>query len=85
LDYAKWPAQTVNYTESHDTGRGSIKSLKIRANDGFAPTATDRRRTHLMAAGALYVPWGLHDAFSSGQDFLQPRSTGEQLPTAGRI
>ncbi|HEX3730581.1 MAG TPA: alpha-amylase family glycosyl hydrolase [Opitutaceae bacterium] len=69
--YAKWPAQTVNDTESHDD-RTWIDRITENPNfDGFAPTAADRRRTHLMAA-VLFMSLGI-PMLAAGQDFLRSK------------
>src|SRR5690606_12806354 len=47
--FASWPAQTVNYTESHDDRAWIDVITEHPGNDGFSPTENDRRRTHLMA------------------------------------
>ena len=69
--FAKWPAQTVNYTESHDD-RTWIDS--ITENPGFngsSPTLNDVRRTHLMAA-ILFMSVGI-PMIAAGQDFLRSK------------
>jgi pullulanase/glycogen debranching enzyme len=69
--FAKWPAQTVNYTESHDD-RTWIDMITENPNfDGFAPTSNDQRRTHLMAA-LLFMSLGI-PMLSAGQDFLRSK------------
>ncbi len=69
--FAKWPAQTVNYTESHDD-RTWIDMITENPNhDGRVPTANDRRRTHLMAA-LLFMSLGI-PMLSEGQDFLRSK------------
>ena len=69
--FAKWPAQTVNYTESHDD-RCWLDSITENPNfDGSAPTANDRRRTHLMAA-LLFMSLGI-PMIAAGQDFLRSK------------
>lgn len=69
--FAKWPAQTVNYTESHDD-RTWIDMITENPNfDGYAPTANDRKRTHLMAA-LLFMSVGI-PMISAGQDFLRSK------------
>jgi pullulanase len=69
--FAKWPAQTVNYTESHDD-RTWVDLITENPNyDGSAPTANDRRRTHLMAA-LLFMSVGI-PMLSAGQDFLRSK------------
>ena len=69
--FAKWPAQTINYTESHDD-RTWIDMITENGNhDGFVPTANDRRRTHLMAA-TLFMSLGV-PMIAAGQDFLRSK------------
>lgn len=69
--YAKWPAQTVNYTESHDD-RCWIDVITENANnDGHLPTVNDRNRTHLMAA-VLFCSIGI-PMIGAGQDFLKSK------------
>lgn len=69
--FAKWPAQTVNYTESHDD-RAWIDMITERpGHDGSQPTEHDRRRTHLMAA-LLFLSAGI-PLLSAGQDFLRSK------------
>jgi pullulanase len=69
--FAKWPAQTVNYTESHDD-RTWIDSITENPGfDGTNPTVNDRRRTHLMAA-ILFLSVGI-PMIASGQDFLRSK------------
>ncbi len=69
--FAKWPAQTVNYSESHDD-RTWIDNITENADgNGHNPTANDRRRTHLMAA-VLFASIGI-PMVSAGQDFLRSK------------
>jgi pullulanase/glycogen debranching enzyme len=69
--FAKWPAQTVNYTESHDD-RAWLDAITENPNfDGFSPTPNDRRRTHLMAA-LLFMSIGI-PMLAEGQDFLRSK------------
>lgn len=69
--FAKWPAQTVNYTESHDDRTWIDVITENGNNDGFAPTANDRSRTHLMAA-MLFMSIGI-PMIAAGQDFLRSK------------
>lgn len=69
--FAKWPAQTVNYTESHDDRVWLDVITENGGNDGSVPTANDRRRTHLMAA-LLFMSVGI-PMLSAGQDFLRSK------------
>ncbi len=69
--FAKWPAQTVNYTESHDD-RTWIDMITENGDfNGFNPTANDRARTHLMAA-VLFMSLGI-PMLAAGQDFLRSK------------
>lgn len=69
--FAKWPAQTVNYTESHDDRTWIDMITENPGHNGFAPTANDRRRTHLMAA-LLFMSVGI-PMIATGQDFLRSK------------
>lgn len=69
--YAKWPAQTVNYTESHDDRCWIDVMTENEGHDGHLPTVNDRARTHLMAA-VLFCSIGI-PMISSGQDFLKSK------------
>ena len=70
--FAFWPAQTVNYTESHDdrTWLDVITENPEHFN-GYNPTQNDRQRTHLMAA-ILFASVGI-PLLSEGQDFLRSK------------
>jgi pullulanase len=69
--FAKWPAQTINYTESHDD-RTWIDDITENADyNGSSPTANDERRTRLMAA-LLFMSLGV-PMFAAGQDFLRSK------------
>ncbi len=69
--FAKWPAQTVNYTESHDD-RTWIDMITENPNfDGSTPRPDDRRRTHLMAA-LLFMSLGI-PMIAAGQDFMRSK------------
>lgn len=69
--FARWPAQTVNYTESHDDRTWIDLVTEREDGNGFSPTAKDRRRTHLMTA-TLFCSLGI-PMISSGQDFLRSK------------
>ena len=69
--YAKWPAQTINYTESHDD-RCWIDNITTNPdNNGNIPSIHDRIRTRLMAA-ILFMSIGV-PMLSAGQDFLRSK------------
>lgn len=69
--FAKWPAQTINYTESHDDRTWIDVITENGDGNGFAPTLTDIRRTHLMAA-ILFMSLGV-PMIAAGQDFLRSK------------
>lgn len=69
--FAYWPAQTVNYTESHDD-RTWIDVITENGDcNGYNPTHADRQRTHLMAA-ILFASVGI-PMLAQGQDFLRSK------------
>ena len=69
--FAFWPAQTVNYTESHDDRTWLDVITENRDNNGYRPTLNDVRRTHLMAA-ILFTSVGI-PLLAAGQDFLRSK------------
>ena len=70
--FAFWPAQTVNYTESHDDRTWLDVITENRDNNGSYPTLNDVRRTHLMAA-ITFTSVGIPQ-LASGQDFLRSKN-----------
>jgi len=70
--YAYWPAQTVNYTESHDDRTWLDMITENANNNGSRPTLGDVRRTHLMAA-ILFSSIGI-PLVAAGQDFLRSKA-----------
>jgi pullulanase/glycogen debranching enzyme len=70
-DWSRFPAQTVNYVASHDDRCWLDKITENGNHDGHRPTATDRRRTHLMA-GILMMSLGI-PMVSSGMDLLKSK------------
>ena len=69
--FARWPAQTVNYTESHDDRVWIDVITENGEFNGHHPTANDIRRTHLMVAfmmASLGIPM-----LQAGQDFLRSK------------
>lgn len=70
-DWSRFPAQTVNYVESHDDRCWIDKITENAHHDGHQPTANDRRRTHLMAA-ILLASAGI-PMLSSGMDFMKSK------------
>lgn len=69
--WSKWPAQTVNYSESHDDRCWLDVITENPDHNGTSPTAHDRRRTHLMAA-ILFSSIGI-PMIAAGQDFLRSK------------
>lgn len=69
--FAFWPAQTVNYTESHDDRTWIDMITENADHNGFHPTQNDRQRTHLMAA-ILLASVGI-PMLAAGQDFLRSK------------
>jgi pullulanase/glycogen debranching enzyme len=70
-DWSRFPAQTVNYVESHDDRCWIDKITENGGHDGHRPTANDRRRTHLMAS-ILMMSVGI-PMLSSGMDHLKSK------------
>ncbi|MCC5834256.1 MAG: glycoside hydrolase family 1 [Opitutales bacterium] len=71
-DWTRFPAQTINYTESHDDRCWIDKITENHDHNGSYPTATDRRRTHLMAS-LLFVSIGV-PMINSGLEMLKSKS-----------
>lgn len=69
--FASWPAQTVNYTESHDDHCWIDAITENDEHQGFNPTVADRRRTQLMVS-LLMMSFGL-PMLAEGQDFLRSK------------
>lgn len=69
--FARWPAQTVNYTESHDDRTWIDMITENHGGNGDSPTANDQKRTHLMCA-LLMISLGI-PMLSAGQDFLRSK------------
>ncbi len=69
--WAAYPAQTVNYTQSHDDHAWIDRITENPERDGGEPTENDIARTHLMAA-ILFCSLGV-PMIASGQDFLHSK------------
>ncbi|WOO41540.1 alpha-amylase family glycosyl hydrolase [Rubellicoccus peritrichatus] len=69
--FAMFPAQTVNYTASHDDRCWLDRITENRDHNGSWPTINDRRRTHIMAA-FLFSSLGI-PMLAAGQDFLHSK------------
>jgi pullulanase len=70
-DWSRFPAQTVNYVDSHDDRCWIDKITENPENNGHRPTGVDRRRTHLMISlqmMSLGIPM-----LSSGVDFMKSK------------
>lgn len=70
-ELARFPAQTINYAESHDDRCWIDKVTENHDHNGSYPSATDRRRTHLMAS-LLFVSIGV-PMINSGMDMLKSK------------
>lgn len=70
-EWSRFPAQSVNYVASHDDRCWIDKITENGGHDGHRPTATDRRRTHLMA-GILMMSVGI-PMLASGMDMLKSK------------
>ncbi len=70
-DSFRFPAQTVNYVESHDDRCWIDEITEHESGSGEHPTATDRRRTHLMAA-VLFLSVGI-PMLHQGVDMLKSK------------
>ncbi len=69
--WARYPGQTVNYTQSHDDHAWIDRVTENPDGNGMEPTENDIARTHLMAAilfSSLGVPM-----IAAGQDFLHSK------------
>jgi pullulanase/glycogen debranching enzyme len=69
--FASWPAQTVNYTESHDDMTWIDTITENTDGNGQQPTLNDCRRTRLMCA-ILMASIGI-PMLAAGQDFLRSK------------
>lgn len=68
---ASWPAQTVNYVESHDDRTWIDVITENPDHNGHHPREVDRRRTHLMMS-ILMMSYGI-PMLSAGMDFLRSK------------
>lgn len=57
-EWTRFPAQTVNYVDSHDDRCWIDKITENDGYNGYHPTSNDRRRTHLMIS-LLMVSLGM--------------------------
>ena len=80
---AAWPAQSVNYTESHDDRCWLDKITENDGHDGTHPTHNDIARTHLMAA-ILFTSIGM-PMISAGQDFLRSKGGRNNTYREGEV
>ena len=70
-NFARFPAQTVNYTESHDDRCWLDRITENPDHNGYLPLLVDRRRTHLMMS-LLMMSVGI-PMLAEGQDFLRSK------------
>jgi pullulanase len=78
-----WPAQTVNYVESHDGLCWIDRITENPDHQGGFPTPNDRRRTHLMVA-LLMCSLGI-PMLTAGQDFLRSKHSLHDSYRAGEV
>jgi pullulanase len=78
-----WPAQTVNYVESHDGLCWIDRITENPDHRGEFPTPNDRRRTHLMVA-ILMCSLGI-PMLAAGQDFLRSKHSIHDSYRAGDV
>lgn len=81
--FARWPAQTVNYVESHDDRTWIDVITENPSGDGWHPTLIDIQRTHLMVAflmASLGIPM-IH----AGQDFLSSKGGEHNTYQKGEV
>lgn len=69
--YARFPSQTVNYTESHDDRCWIDIITENHFHNGSTPTLRDIKRTHIMFA-ILFSSIGI-PMIGAGQDFLKSK------------
>jgi pullulanase/glycogen debranching enzyme len=81
--FASWPAQTVNYTESHDDTTWIDTITENADGNGQQPTLNDCRRTHLMCA-ILMASIGM-PMLAAGQDFLRSKQGGKNTYQRGDL
>lgn len=70
-EWTRFPAQSVNYVDSHDDRCWIDKITEQPHFNGYHPTANDRRRTHLMVS-VLMMSLGI-PMLSSGVDFMKSK------------
>ena len=70
-NFARFPSQTVNYTESHDDRCWLDRITENPGHNGYLPLLVDRRRTHIMMS-LLMISVGM-PMIAQGQDFLRSK------------
>ncbi|HNX05765.1 MAG TPA: glycoside hydrolase family 1, partial [Opitutales bacterium] len=80
---AAWPAQSVNYVESHDDMCWSDRVTENPSHSALLPTPNDRRRTHMMCA-ILMMSLGI-PMLAAGQDFLRTKLGNHNTYKAGDV
>ena len=78
-----WPAQSINYVESHDDHCWIDKVTENPNHWGEHPTPNDRRRTHMMLA-ILMCSLGI-PMLGAGQDMLRSKQGIHDSYRAGEI
>ncbi len=80
---SRFPAQTINYVESHDDRCWLDKITENADFDGSKPTENDRVRTHLMFA-TLFSSVGV-PMISAGQDMMRSKDGNNNTYQRGDI
>ena len=84
LDHlSAWPAQSVNYVESHDDMCWMDRVTENPSHSALLPTPSDRRRTHMMCA-LLMMSLGI-PMLSAGQDFLRSKLGNHNTYKQGEV
>jgi len=78
-----WPAQSVNYVESHDDMCWMDRITINQGSNATRPAPEDRRRTHLMVS-ILMMSLGI-PMISAGQDFLRSKQGNNNTYKRGDI
>lgn len=80
---ARFPAQTVNYSESHDDFCWLDAITDCAGRDAINPSARDQRRTRLMFA-VMFMGLGI-PMIAAGQDFLRTKRGVENTYQRGDL
>ncbi len=80
---ALWPAQTVNYVQSHDDRAWVDRITENSGHRGDAPTPNDVRRHHFRSRRFYFpLPWHPHARAGAGLSAFETGSQQLPLPAA---